>query len=286
MKLKQEYSVKLDIFEGPLDLLLYLVAKAEVDIMQISVSNIARQYMEYLDVMRELNIEIASEYLSMAATLTRLKAREVLGGEDEEDLGEYDGEEILTRQQLIEKLLEYKKFKEAAGSLRVHETERFGTFARGMPEEIEVQDDSQAAGLEAVSIFDLISAFQRIVARASEEGPRRSITPESVRLDDRIERVLSVLQDNREVPFETLFEDDMRKLVLIVTFMAVLELVRMKKISFRQESIFGRIYVKSVVEINDYESGRQPPPGEGNGTESGKDPAGQRQETMDEKDSV
>jgi segregation and condensation protein A len=249
----QEYNVKIDVFEGPLDLLLYLVAKAEVDITQISVSQIARQYMDYIGILQDLNLEVASEYLSMAATLTRLKAREVLGIENQDEIGEIDGEDILTRQQLVEKLLEYKKFKEAAGSLRVHESERFGCFARGKPEEADVLPDEQQVSLESISIFDLITAFKRILERVNQPGAGTgTIAPELIRLDDRIERVLSVLHDGAEVPFEMLFEDDMRKPVLIVTFMAVLELVRMRKITFRQETVFGIIYVRSLVDISDW----------------------------------
>jgi segregation and condensation protein A len=250
VKQRQEYNVKLDLFEGPLDLLLYLVAKAEVDITEISVAQIAKQYLEYLDLIRELNIEVASEYLAMAATLTRLKAREVLGVEDDEAV-EGAEDEIYTRQQLIEKLLEYKKFKEAAGSLRVYESERFGSFARGRPEEVEVAHEEEEVSLGSISIFDLISAFKRLLERAKEQQDVRSVTPETIRLDDRIERVLTVLQDKEEVPFEELFEDDMRKLVLIVTFMAILELVKMQQVSFRQEKLFGQIYVKGIIDLDD-----------------------------------
>ncbi len=248
MKPKQEYNVKLDLFEGPLDLLLYLVAKAEVEIADISVAQIAKQYLEYLDVIRELNIEIASEYLSMAATLTRLKAREVLGEEDEEGL-EGGEDEIFSRQELIDKLLEYKKYKEAAGSLRVYESERYGSYARGKSEEVEVGHEEEEVSFGSIGVFDLVSAFKRILDRASEQD-RQTVTPETVRLDDRIERVLTVLQDADEVPFEKLFEDDMRRLVLIVTFMAILELVKMQKIAFRQEEVFGQIFVRSFIDIN------------------------------------
>jgi segregation and condensation protein A len=250
VKPKQEYSVKLDLFEGPLDLLLYLVNRAEVDIAEVSVAEIAKQYLAYLDVIRELNIEIASEYLSMAATLTRLKAREVLGLEDEEAL-EGGEEEIYTRQQLIEKLLEYKKFKQAAGSLRVYESEHYGSSPRGKAEEVEVGHDEPEVRLGSIGVFDLISAFKRILERASQETGQRSVTPETVRLDDRIEHVLTVLQDKGEVAFEALFEDDFRRLVLIVTFMALLELVKMHKIAFRQEETFGRIFVRSFIDLSD-----------------------------------
>jgi segregation and condensation protein A len=250
----QEYNVRIDVFEGPLDLLLYLVSKAEVDIAQIQVSEVARQYMEYIEVMQDLNLEVASEYLSMAATLTRLKAREILGVEDEMAAGELDGEDICTKQQLIEKLLEYKKYKEAAGSLRIHESERFGSFPRGKSEEMEIGSEEQQVALESLSIFDLISVFRRILERAGKEGANtRTVAPDTVRLDDRIERVLDVLHEGGEVLFEKLFEDDMRKLVLVVTFMAILELVRMHKISFRQEKVFGQIFVRGMSEAEQQE---------------------------------
>ena len=129
MKQTDEYKVKLDLFEGPLDLLLYLVNKSEVDIVDISVAEISKQYLEYLDIMKNVDINIASEYLSMAATLVRLKAQELLPDVEAEVLEEEEG--IYNRQQLIEKLLEYKTYKEAAGSLRKYEGEQYGSFSRG-----------------------------------------------------------------------------------------------------------------------------------------------------------
>ena len=134
MQMKQEYEVKLDLFEGPLDLLLYLVNRAEVDIVQIPVAQIAQQYIEYLDLMRELNIDVAAEYLYMASTLIRLKARELLPPVEGETIEQEEG--IYNRQQLIAQLLEYKKYKEAAFSLRHFEAEQIGCFTRGSAEPV------------------------------------------------------------------------------------------------------------------------------------------------------
>lgn len=243
MKSAFEYKVKLDMFEGPLDLLLYLVNVAEVEILNISVAAIAKQYVEYLDIMRELNIDIASDYLSMAATLIRIKSRELLP-DTEAESSDHEEEGIVTRQQLIEKLLEYKKFKEAAGSLRIYEAEHFGGFSRGMAEEIKLHEPQQE-DIGSVTMFDLITAFKRIVERASQqEGHVRVIQPESVRIDDRIERVLSLVDENSEITFEQLFLDDCRKIVLVVTFMAILELIKMGQVQFRQEDQFGTLYIK------------------------------------------
>jgi segregation and condensation protein A len=251
MNFSREYEVKLDLFEGPLDLLLYLVNIAEVDIAEISVSEISKQYLEYLDVMRELNINIASEYLNMAATLVRLKAQEMLpDAEAEVLLEEEDG--IYNRQQLIEKLLEYKKYKEAASSLKIYEAENIGSFTRGMQEEIETVLENEDVSFGTLNIFDLITAFKLVLSRAKEDGPElyKMIKPENIRLDDRIEHVLCMLEDNAEVSFEDFFQDDRRRIVLIVTFIAILELVKMGRIMFRQEEHFSTIYVKKQPDKN------------------------------------
>lgn len=250
-----EYFVKLDLFEGPLDLLLYLVSKAEVSITDISVAEIAKQYLGYLDVMRELNINLASEYLHMAATLVRLKAQEILPGQEAETLLE-DEDGIINRQQLIEKLLEYKKYKEAAGSLKLFEAERFGSFSRGKPEDTEVTGAENADSLwGTITIFDLISAFKRVLERDAQDGAPgvRVVDRENIRLDDRLEHVLMSLDDNGEVLFEDLFKDDLRRIVIVVTFMAILELVKMQKILFRQEVEFGAIFVRKMPDPNQKE---------------------------------
>jgi segregation and condensation protein A len=248
MQVKQEYQVKLSLFEGPLDLLLYLVTRAEVDIRQIQVSQVAQQYLEYLDLMRELNIDIAAEYLYMASTLIRLKARELLPPSEQEPI---EGEEgIYNREQLIAQLLEYKKYKEAAHSLRHFEAEQIGCFTRGSAEPVtplSAVDDGLIAG--AVTVFDLITAFKRVLDRtAAEDAGQHVIGHDMVRLDDRIERVLGMIDADREIPFEDLFADDKRRIVLVVTFMAILELTKMQEIVFRQETRFGRILVKRRVE--------------------------------------
>ena len=249
MEQSNEYKVKLDLFEGPLDLLLYLVNKSEVAIADISVAEISKQYLEYLDIMKNLNINIASEYLSMAATLVRLKAQELLPDVEAEVLEEEEG--IYNRQQLIEKLLEYKTYKEAAGSLRKYEGEQYGSFSRGKQEDVEVSLDSEETPLGAVGMFDLITAFKRVLEKAKESGKDsvQVVERENIRLDDRIEYVLGYLEDKSEVLFGDLFKDDFRKIVMIVTFMAILELVKMKKLSLRQEKHFGDLFVKKCAPI-------------------------------------
>ena len=247
--MKHEYEVRLDLFEGPLDLLLYLVSKAEVNIVDIKVAEIAAQYLAYLDIMRDLNIDVAGEYLNMAATLVRLKARELLPDSEPEELGDADGG-IYDREQLIAALVEYKKFKEAAGALKNYEERQFGSYARGMSENFE-EIALQPSGNEEitvgdVSVFDLISAFKSILERAVEEKPNHVVEVENYRIDDRIEHIFTILSDlgdGREVRFVDLFADNRKKIVLVVTFMAILELAKMRRIRFRQESTFGEIFV-------------------------------------------
>ena len=253
MKQADEYKVKLDLFEGPLDLLLYLVNKSEVDIMDISVAEISKQYLEYLDIMRNVSINLASEYLSMAATLVRLKALELLPDAEPEALEEEEG--IYNRQQLIEKLLEYKTYKEAAGSLRKYEGEQYGSFSRGKQEDVEVSPDGEEASIGAVGMFDLITAFKRVLemAKESDEDPVRVVGRENIRLDDRIEYVYGYLEDRNEVLFVDLFKDDFRKIVLVVTFMAILELVKMRKISLRQEKYLGDLFIKKCAPVKEKE---------------------------------
>jgi len=250
---KREYEVSLDLFEGPLDLLLYLVNKAEVNIVDIKVAEIAVQYLAYLDVMRDLNIDVAGEYLHMAATLVRLKARELLPDSPPEDLEGDDGG-IHDRDQLIAALLEYRKFKEAAGALKGIEAKHFGAYKRGKAEDVDglTADGEGGAAVENVSIFDLITAFRSILDRASATADADHIVEvDDCKVDDRIERVFTIMSETaigREVPFEALFADDRRRIALVVTFMAILELVKMRRIRFRQEKAFGGIFVSRIDE--------------------------------------
>jgi segregation and condensation protein A len=244
LKNSHEYEVKLDLFEGPLDLLLYLVTREEVNIVEISVSKVTTQYLSYLDLMRDLNIDIAADYLHMAATLTYLKARELLpqtGIEPPPD--NEDG--IYNREQLIRQLLEYQKFKQAAGALKNFEAEQLGIFKRGAAEKI-ADADTGAEGIDlgSLSVYDLLSAFKRVLEMArKEDAYRHVVNMDIIKIDDRIERILSALTDRDEVRFEDLFTDDLRKMVIVVTFMAILELVKMQEITFRQEECFGSIMV-------------------------------------------
>jgi segregation and condensation protein A len=241
---KNDYRVRLDVFEGPLDLLLYLVSRSEVEITDINISAITRQYLEYLDLMREVNIDLAAEYLHMAATLLRLKARELLPYDQQpESLGLEEDGGIYNREQLIQQLLEYKKFKEAAGSFKVYEAEQIGTFGRGCPDEPPAEGAGAGRIIGNVTLFDLVAAFRGVLTREVPEDPSHVVSLDEPRIDDRIERVIVRLTEQAEVRFEELFADDRRRIVMVATFMAILELVKMQHIRFRQEERFGAIFV-------------------------------------------
>ncbi len=248
--MNQNYNIKLEVFEGPLDLLLYLVEKDEVDITCIQVSRICEQFIEYLDLMKELNLDIAGEYLIMAATLIRLKARELLPNkEDEENASE---DEIVNSQQLIQQLIEYKKYKEASKSLKHMEEEQNGSYYRPSDEKIEWADDYEEQEIEA-TIFDLLSAFKNVVEKAKKEEAYHNVIKEEVTIDDCIENVLTNLYDKKEIRFEKLFEGYNTKIRIVVNFMAILELIKLGKINIRQEKQFGQIWIsqKEVEEETD-----------------------------------
>jgi segregation and condensation protein A len=237
--MKQEYHIKLDIFEGPLDLLLYLVEKDEVDIQNIQVGRVCVQFLEYLNLIQELDIELAGEYLVMASTLTRLKARELLPHDDSELLAQ-EGE-IISREQLIAQLLEYKKFKEAAVSLKKKEDNQIGAFYKTQAEKIEWHETFEESGIE-VGVFDLLTAFRSILQRLDNQ-PQHQIIREEINLDDRIEYVLTFLYDIKKARFDDLFAGVRTRMMIVVTFMSVLELMKMSQILVRQEQQFGEIWV-------------------------------------------
>ena len=238
-KKNQDYQIKLEVFEGPLDLLLYLVEKDEVDIMCIKVARVCKQFLEYLDLIKELSIEIAGEYLVMAATLTRLKARELLPQEKQQEAAE-EGE-IVSREQLIEQLIQYKKFKQAGIALKKLEDEQKGTYYRTKAEEIEWAEKFEEQVFD-VTAFDLLTAFKNILDR-TEEDKSHQVIRENVTIDDRIEHVLSYIYDNPQAKFEDLFKEMNTKITIVVTFMAILELIKIEQITIKQECQFGQIWV-------------------------------------------
>src|SRR6266404_2845629 len=224
--MEADYKVKLEVFEGPLDLLLYLIKKEEVDIYDIPIERITNQYMEYLSLMQLLNLEVAGEFLVMAATLMYIKSRMLLPADQQvTDTEAEEGED--PRWELIRQLVEYKKFKDAALQLGQREEQQANVFSRRGPDTgIEVDKDIPLA---EVSIFDLINAFNDVLKKASAREDFREIIEERFTVSDKIEEILYTLRDRSEMIFNELFANASSRAEVVVTFLALLELIRLKR---------------------------------------------------------
>jgi segregation and condensation protein A len=234
---RDDYRVALEIFEGPLDLLLYLIRKDELNIHDIPISRITEQYLEYLELMKMLDLNIAGEFVLMAATLMHIKSRMLLPPAerpegDEEEAGEDP------RLELIRQLLEYKGFKEVAQELQRLEVEQAATFSRNE------EDRSLVAAVEKplgeVSIFDLLSAFSDVFKRAAQ-APVTEILGDEIKVADKIQQIRELLQHTDVVRFLELFRSDATRMEIVATFLAMLELIRLKTILVFQRHVFGPI---------------------------------------------
>ncbi len=231
------YQVRIEQFEGPLDLLLHLIKKNEVNIYDIPIALITQQYLEYLSVMKSLNLAVAGEFLVMAATLVQIKSRMLLPSE-EGTSDEEDGPD--PREELVRRLLEYKRYKDAALQLDNRERLWRDIFTREQPAPVPVR--LQEALLEEVTLFDLVDALQGVLARTSTKR-LLEIIPENLTVKDRINAILDVLGGKEAVTFLALFEGQTHRMLIIVTFLAVLELVRLKLVRVFQAETFGPILV-------------------------------------------
>jgi segregation and condensation protein A len=235
---QDDYKVQLDVFEGPLDLLLYLIKKDEVDIYNIPIERVTKQYMEYLSVMKLLDLNIAGEFIVMAATLMMIKSRMLLPVEERPEM---DTEEDDPRWELVRQLVEYKKFKEAAAHLQQREYLQENVFARGLDPVLPAEPEP-GIGLGDVGLFDLISAFNEALkkVRVEEFG---EIVDDRFTVVDKIEHVLGRLQDHGKVVFSTLFANAASRNEIVCTFLAVLELIRLRQVVAQQDSDFGEIVI-------------------------------------------
>jgi segregation and condensation protein A len=232
-------NIALPLFEGPLDLLLHLIRENKIDIYDIPISLITKQYLEYLDLMKELDIEIASEFLIMAANLIYIKSRMLLPKPekiDEED----------PRQELVTQLVEHIKFKEISKTLN----ERYKIWSKAFPRKTFKEDE---VFLQEINIFDLLTALKRIIHK---NEAKISIPKDPIRVEDKIDEILKVLTEKKNMLFEDFFEKESKKrhitkLEIIVTFLAILELIRLKVIKAYQKNHFGKIFITKLEENND-----------------------------------
>ncbi|WP_379129058.1 segregation and condensation protein A [Paenibacillus sp. sgz500958] len=241
---------KLETFEGPLDLLLHLIDKAEIDIQDIPVSEITEQYMEYLRSMQELELDITSEFLVMAATLLSIKSKMLLPKPpviELDDFEFYDEDEHDPRAELVQRLIEYRKFKSIAIQLMDMESERSLIFTKE-PEDlgpfVPVEVDNTLKGLHTA---DLIAAFRKALGKAAKRSSYQRITRDEISVKDRIRDVTAALRRNGKggkLRFSALLDDEMARHEIVVTFLAILELMKMKAIVCYQEKLFDDIVME------------------------------------------
>jgi segregation and condensation protein A len=239
--MESDYKVKLEIFEGPLDLLLYLIKRDEIDIYEISIERITRQYLEYLQAFKELNIDLAGEFVAMAANLIYLKSRSLLPVDQQPP--EEDAEEDDPRWELIRQLIEYKKFKEAAAQLHLRELEQERIFAR---EEGSSPPAEGLLRLGEVGIFQLINAFQNVIKRVEARQNLQEIPGERFSVSEKIDTILQRVEAGSRIPFSDLFGAIVSRLEVVVTFIALLELIRLKQVRAIQKNIFDEIEIASA----------------------------------------
>lgn len=236
-----DYKVDLGVFEGPLDLLLYLIHRDELDIYDIPIERITRQYIEYLDEMKRLDINVAGEFLVMAASLMLIKSRTLLPVERRNDDEEEEEED--PRLDLVRQLVEYKKFKDAAGTLMVREAEQAECYLAGgnvvIGDNVEDKNDLRLAD---ISIVDLVKAFQEIL-KNRPVAPVNHLKPIVWSVPEKMELIVSSARRDGALRFTTLFNENTESGEIIVTFLAMLELIKQHKISAHQEDAFTEIVI-------------------------------------------
>ena len=231
----QSYTVRLDMFEGPLDLLLHLIRKNEINVFDIPMALITEQYLQYLKMMKELNLDIAGDYLLMASTLLQIKSKMLLPVSSEE---EEEGEED-PRAELVRRLLEYQRYKEAATELERRPMKDRDFFVRSVPEDTTEPREERFE----VNLFELLEAFRQVLARVTSESVHE-VQLEPITVEEKIEQILSLLQkEKRSIAFHHLFAGNVTRPVVVVTFLAILEMVKTKLVRVFQMAPFDTIRI-------------------------------------------
>ncbi|GER92817.1 hypothetical protein A45J_0545 [hot springs metagenome] len=234
--MEEAYNIKLPVFEGPLDLLLHLIRENRIDIYDIPIAVITKQYLQYIEIMKELNLEIASEFLVMAATLIYIKSRMLLPPDETIETEQHED----PRAGLVQRLLEYQAYKEASGILREREEIWANIFSRPPIEQDDIKVEPELY-LFDVNIFDLMSALKKIMSKVPPEAIK--ITRETLTVKDRIAMILEKMEDEHTMRFDALFEEDTTRVQIIVTFLALLEILRLGIVRAYQDKEFGTIWI-------------------------------------------
>lgn len=248
---RESYNVKLEAFEGPLDLLLHLIKQNEVDIYNIPMAEITRQYLAYLELLKELNLDVAGDFLVMASTLVQIKSKMLLPLQEEEESGTDEGED--PRAELVRRLLEYQKYKDAALELDRHHLVGRDTFIRQPALDEQLLPAALDLPLE-LELFDLVAAFQQVLAKISIET-LHEVGAESFSIADRVNEILSLLQGREAVCFDELFPETFSREYVVATFLAMLELCKLRLVRLTQAASFSSIWLTAAV----VELAEQPP---------------------------
>ncbi len=265
-----EYKVKFDVFEGPLDLLLYLIKKEEVDIYEVNLTKLATTFIEYIETMRLLDLEIAGEFLVMAATLMYIKSRELLPVEQRAEV-EADEDEEDPRWELIRQLVEYKKFKDAAAQMQQLEARQEAVFPR-VP--VKLEFEQEPAHRAEATLFDLVNAVNAVLKRfAGTRENQREIFEDKWSVSEKIERVMQALHERVRLRFSELFEGVTSRSEVVVTFLALLELIRLKQIAALQSEAFGEIEISRAAPGAAAATATEPEPSKPETGEAGGTPA-------------
>src|SRR6185369_6857543 len=235
--------VSTEAFEGPLDLLLHLIKKNEVDIYNIPIAAISRQYLDYLDLMRELNLDVAGEFLVMASTLIQIKSQMLLPLSPDPETDEDQVQD--PRAELVRRLLEYERYREASELLASRAILDRDVFARKfLPPELDVAAPDDA--LPEIDLFELVDAFRRILAKAPKDS-FHEVGSENISIADRIADILLYLEGKESVEFEELFVGTNTREFIVASFLAVLELCKLRMIKLSQFENYGSIFVRSAI---------------------------------------
>jgi len=246
---EQGYSIKLDAFEGPLDLLLHLIRKNEVDIYDIPIALITRQYLDYLKLMKELNLDLAGDFLVMASTLLQIKSRMLLPLPDPEE-GEGEEQED-PRAELVRRLIEYQRYRDAGLELGARELLGREVFVRPCADGCCLEGFAGDDGPFELDLFELSEAFNRLLAKIPMARAHEVAGQDTLSIVDAINEILTRLDGQDSMEFESLFQEDMGKDRMIVTFLALLELCRIKLLKVIQNSRYGTIYIFPSVPVTD-----------------------------------
>ena len=237
------YNFLINDFEGPLDLLLHLIKNSKMDIYDISISKITQQYIDFINKMKKLDLDIASEYLVMAAELMEIKSRSLLPKKESE---EQQLDEVNPEEELKRRLIEYKKIKESTEYLRKLESNRDNFYTK-LPEAIDNISDEHYINDGNVSINDLVDALKSVLERKEYSKPiNTKITTKELSVKERIDKIRNVLKTHKKVSFVSLFKEDHTKPYIVVTFLSILEMAKNKELIIKQESNFKDIYIESI----------------------------------------